>query len=148
MDSIPDEVIEFFICSGTSSRTIARGTTQPLTEMSTRNLPGVKGSQCVRLTASLPSVSRLSKKCGSLSISQSYVPPWPFKGIALPFTNLSKNLVSLIRYRRCQSEEISTFFICIHVNIKFFIYYEEYSLKQSFLNYVKFTPQLCINCIQ
>jgi hypothetical protein len=41
--SIPDEVIGFFNCPNPSSRTIALGSTQPLTEMSTRNLPGGKG---------------------------------------------------------------------------------------------------------
>jgi hypothetical protein len=40
---IPDEVIEFFIWPNPSSRTMALGSTQPLTEMSTRNLPGGKG---------------------------------------------------------------------------------------------------------
>jgi hypothetical protein len=40
---IPEEVIEFFNWSDPSSRTMALGSTQPLTEMSTRNLPGSKG---------------------------------------------------------------------------------------------------------
>jgi hypothetical protein len=38
---IPDEV-EFFNLPNPSSRTMALGSTQPLTEMSTRNLPGGK----------------------------------------------------------------------------------------------------------
>jgi hypothetical protein len=40
--SIPDEVIGFFNLPNLSSRTMALGSTQPLTEMSTRNLPGGK----------------------------------------------------------------------------------------------------------
>jgi hypothetical protein len=41
--SIPDDVIEFFSWPNPSSRTMVLGSTQPLTEMSTRNLPGSKG---------------------------------------------------------------------------------------------------------
>jgi hypothetical protein len=41
--SIPDKVIQFLNCPNPSSSTIALGSTQPLTEMSTVNLPGGKG---------------------------------------------------------------------------------------------------------
>jgi hypothetical protein len=41
--SSPHEVIGFFSWPNPSSRTIALGSTQPLTEMSTRNLPGEGG---------------------------------------------------------------------------------------------------------
>jgi hypothetical protein len=41
--SIPDEVIEFFNWPNPSSHTMAPGSTQPLTEMSTRNIPEGKG---------------------------------------------------------------------------------------------------------
>jgi hypothetical protein len=40
--STPDEFIGFFNSPNPSSRTMELGSTQPLTEMSTRNLPGRK----------------------------------------------------------------------------------------------------------
>jgi hypothetical protein len=40
--SIPEEVTRFFNLPHPSSRTVALVSTQPLTEMSTRNLPGGK----------------------------------------------------------------------------------------------------------
>jgi hypothetical protein len=52
--SNPDEVIGFFNRPNPSSRTVALGSTQPLTEMSTSNISGgggVKGGRRVRLTS-------------------------------------------------------------------------------------------------
>jgi hypothetical protein len=42
MVSIPDKIIGFFNLSSSSSRASALGSAQPLTEMSTMNIPGVK----------------------------------------------------------------------------------------------------------
>jgi hypothetical protein len=76
--------LDFISLRNLSSRTMALGSTQPLTKMSSRNLPGGKG-RLAREAYNLTAVSRLCKKCGSLNISQPYGPPCPVTEIALPF---------------------------------------------------------------
>jgi hypothetical protein len=62
---------------------MALGSTQPLTEMSTKNLPGGNGPPAHKANISPPSVSRLSRKCGHLDVSQQHGPPWPLKEVDL-----------------------------------------------------------------
>jgi hypothetical protein len=58
---------------------MALGLTQPLTEMSTRNIP--EGQK----TALPPSINRLSKRCGGLELSHPYGPSQPVTGILFFF---------------------------------------------------------------
>jgi hypothetical protein len=84
--SSPDDV-DFFSWPNPSSRTMALGSTQPLTGMSTRNLPGVKGGRRIRLTTLPPSVSRLSRENvgASTTHTQPSGPSRPDTGVALPY---------------------------------------------------------------
>jgi hypothetical protein len=75
--------IFFHFIPNPSSRTMALGSTPPLTEMSTRNLNwGVKGARRVRLATLPQSLSRLSRKCGSLDVCG---PSLAVRGIASQF---------------------------------------------------------------
>jgi hypothetical protein len=66
---VPDEV-DFFNLPNPSSRIKALGSTQPLTEMSTRNLPGGK-KRPERRDDNLATIYESNvSKCGSLNLSQ------------------------------------------------------------------------------
>jgi hypothetical protein len=71
-----DEV-DFFNLPNPSSRTIALGSTQPLTEMSTGNLPVDKG----RPTCKAENLTECLENVGA-STSQPYGPSRPVTGIA------------------------------------------------------------------
>jgi hypothetical protein len=74
----PDEVSGNFNLSNPFSRTAVLVLTQPLTEMSNRNLSGwLKRGWSVRLTTSLPYMS--------LDVSHPYGPPQPVTGITVHF---------------------------------------------------------------
>jgi len=63
--SIACGVTGFFSDIFPSDRTMARGSTQPLVKMSTRNIPGGKGGRCVRLTTSPPSCAEWHENLGA-----------------------------------------------------------------------------------
>jgi hypothetical protein len=65
----PDEV-DFFNLPNPSSRTMALGSTQPLTETSTRNLPGGKKRPASRADKVAAICEPNVWKCGNLNLSQ------------------------------------------------------------------------------
>jgi hypothetical protein len=80
---VPNEV-DFFNLPNPSSRTMTLGSTQPLTEMSSRKFPGGKGRpSALRLKTLPPFVSRMTEQCGSLLTALRA--SMACTGIALPY---------------------------------------------------------------
>jgi hypothetical protein len=97
------------------------GSTQPLTEMSTRNLPGGKGQaahKAENLTAICESI--VSRKCGSLEVSKHYEPSRP---VTLPFLSVY-TFYSLPNYFRSIQLEyyIDRFRVLTVVTMKFTVF--------------------------
>jgi len=82
--SIPDGFIGIFHWHNPFDRTMALGSTQPLTEMSTRSISRGKGCRCVRLTT-LPPSCAVVMKSGNLNFLESSGPLQACNGTDLPF---------------------------------------------------------------
>ena len=88
--SIPDGVIGIFHGHNPFGRTIALGSTQPLTEMSTRNISWGKGGRCVGLTTLPPSCADCQTS-GDLSLLEPSRSVQTCTGIITDFRILTLN---------------------------------------------------------
>jgi hypothetical protein len=113
--SIPNEIIEIFNLPDPSSRTMALGFSQLLTEMSLRNLLGGKALPA-RKAGNLTSSCDCLENVGSSShVSRPYKPPRPVTGIALlTFTcDISQRSFPLFVWQ-CTTRGVGVFDTVVH----------------------------------
>ena len=96
--SIPDGVIGIFHSHNPSDRTMALGSTQPLTEMSTRSIFWGKGGRCVGLTT-LPPSCAVVMISGNLKLLETSGSLQACNGTALPF-KWFMNAIWIVEHRR------------------------------------------------
>jgi hypothetical protein len=86
MGSVPDEVTGFFQIAQSFQPHYGPGVDSASNRNEYQEFSlGVKGGSHIGLTTLLPSVSRLSRRCGSFDIPQPCGPSRPVTVIALPF---------------------------------------------------------------
>ena len=120
---------------------MALGSTQPLTEMTTRNISWGKGGRCVRLTT-LPPSCAVVMKSGNLNFLEPSGPLHACNGTALPFLplDMSPHIDSVTA-----TAVVSTVSFCWYIFSPLFYYTFHVSLfihKHSSTNWCTIFPQL------